>query len=88
MNYEQHELLSELERIEKKMTFLFQYIMFFRSKHSRECTVKFKRNMIDKATYDKGILQVGDISTTLKECKAELDKMNIKIKLSSDMAGM
>ena len=44
--------------------------------------------MIDKATYDKGILQVGDISTTLKECKAELDKMNIKIKLSSDMAGM
>ena len=51
MDEKQVSLCDELDKVEKKLTFLYQYLMFFRSKHGRELTVKLKRNLIDEKTH-------------------------------------
>jgi hypothetical protein len=55
MDEKQVTLCDELDKVEKKLTFLYQYLMFFRSKHGRELTVKLRRNIIDSKAHQSGM---------------------------------
>jgi len=47
--------MDELQLVEKKMVFIYQYLMFFRSKHGREISVKLKRGIIGHKEYQMGL---------------------------------
>ena len=62
MDESQLQLVEELDKVEKRLTFLYQYLMFFRSKHGRELSVKLRRRLIDAKEHQSGMEQISDVA--------------------------
>jgi hypothetical protein len=62
-----------------KMTFLYHYLMNFRSRFSRELKVKVRRRWITEEQHEAGNKQISDVSASLKEAKQIIDRLRIVI---------
>ena len=71
------ELRAELV---SKLTFMYHYVMNFRSKYGRELKTNLRRRLITTAEHEQGNSHVSSISHALKETKSFLDRKGIQIK--------
>ena len=60
-----------------KLTFLYHYLMNFRSRFSRELKTKVRRKWITEAQHEAGNKQISDVSASLKEAKQTMDRLRI-----------
>ena len=71
------ELRAELV---SKLTFMYHYVMNFRSKYTRELKTNVRRRVITNAEHEQGNSHVSSISHALKETKSLLDRKGIQIR--------
>ena len=71
------ELRAELV---SKLTFMYHYVMNFRSKYTRELKTNVRRRVITTEEHEQGNSHVSAISHALKETKSLLDRKGIQIK--------
>ena len=63
-----------------KLTFMYIYVMNFRSKYTRELRTNLRRRVITNEEHELGNSHISSIGFALKEAKAVIDRKNIKIK--------
>ena len=60
-----------------KLTFMYHYVMNFRSRYTRELKTNVRRKVITAEEHEHGNSQIASISFALKESKQVLDKHRI-----------
>lgn len=63
-----------------KLTFMYVYVLNFRSKYTRELRTNLRRRVITSEEHELGNSHISSIGYALKEAKAVIDRKKIKIK--------
>ena len=63
-----------------KLTFMYHYVMNFRSKYTRELKTNVRRRVITTEAHELGSSHLSSISFALKETKGLFDRKRIQIK--------
>ena len=63
-----------------KLTFMYIYVMNFRSKYTRELRTNLRRRVITSEEHELGNSHISSIGFALKEAKSVFDRKKIKIK--------
>ncbi len=60
-----------------KLSFMYHYVMNFRSKYTRELKTNLRKRLISAEDHEHGISHIQSISFALKEAKSVLDKNQV-----------
>ena len=72
--------LDARAQLTSKLTFMYHYVMNFRSKYTRELKTNVRRRVISTEAHELGSSHLSSISFALKETKGVFDRKHIQIK--------
>ena len=71
---------EQKEELVSKLTFMYHYVMNFRSKYTRELRTNVRRRVITAEVHELGTSHVASISFALKEAKSIMDRKKVAMK--------